>query len=66
MTRMSYKRNDGNYNQHKKTDTAIMKTYMKPTVTVVALCGRQQMLTVSGEISGYGKSASGFSQDDDV
>ena len=40
------------------------KTYTKPTATVVALHARQQLLTVSGEISGYGKSGSGFSQDE--
>ena len=39
------------------------KTYTKPTARVVALHARQQMLKVSGEISGYSKSASGFSQD---
>ncbi len=41
------------------------KAYTKPTARVVALHA-QQMLTVSGEISGYGKSGSGFSQDDDT
>ena len=40
------------------------KTYITPTVRVVALHARQQLLTVSGEISGYGKSGSGFSQDE--
>ena len=40
------------------------KAYTKPTVRVVALHARQQLLTVSGEISGYGKSGSGFSQDE--
>ena len=40
------------------------KAYTKPTVRVVALHVRQQMLTVSGEISGYGQSGSGFSQDE--
>ena len=40
------------------------KTYMTPTARVVALHARQQLLTVSGEISGYGKSGSGFSQDE--
>ena len=49
----------------KKTDSTMKKTYTKPTVTVIALHARQQLLTVSGEISGYGKSGSGFSQDDD-
>ena len=42
------------------------KAYTKPTERVVALHARQQLLTVSGEISGYGKSGSGFSQDDDT
>ena len=46
-----------------KTVTTMKKTYTKPTARVVALHARQQMLTVSGEISGYSKSASGFSQD---
>ena len=36
---------------------------MTPAAMVVALHA-QQMLTVSGEISGYGKSGSGFSQDE--
>ena len=40
------------------------KAYTKPTVTVVALHARQQLLTMSGEISGYSKSGSGFSQDE--
>ena len=40
------------------------KTYTKPTARVVALHARQQLLTLSGEISGYGKSGSGFSQDE--
>lgn len=40
------------------------KAYTKPTARVVALHARQQLLTVSGEISGYGKSGSGFSQDE--
>ena len=40
------------------------KTYMTPTARVVALHARQQLLTVSGEISGYGTSGSGFSQDE--
>ena len=42
------------------------KAYTKPTERVVALHARQQLLTVSGEISGYGKSSGGFSQDDDT
>ena len=37
---------------------------MTPAAMVVALHARQQLLTVSGEISGYGKSGSGFSQDE--
>ena len=40
------------------------KAYTKPTARVVALHARQQLLTVSGEISGYSKSGSGFSQDE--
>ena len=40
------------------------KTYTKPAARVVALHARQQLLTVSGEISGYSKSGSGFSQDE--
>ena len=42
------------------------KAYTKPTARVVALHARQQLLTVSGEISGYGMSSGGFSQDDDT
>ena len=42
------------------------KAYTKPTARVVALHARQQLLTVSGEIPGYGKSSGGFSQDDDT
>ena len=42
------------------------KAYTKPTERVVALHARQQLLTLSGEISGYGKSSGGFSQDDDT
>ena len=38
--------------------------YERPSMRVVALHARQQLLTVSGEISGYGKSGSGFSQDE--
>ena len=37
---------------------------MTPAARVVALHARQQLLTVSGEISGYGTSGSGFSQDE--
>ncbi len=40
------------------------KAYTKPTARVVALHARQQLLTMSGEISGYSKSESGFSQDE--
>ena len=40
------------------------KAYTKPTERVVALHARQQLLMVSGEISGYSKSGSGFSQDE--
>lgn len=40
------------------------KTYMTPTARVFALHARQQLLTMSGEISGYSKSGSGFSQDE--
>ena len=38
---------------------------MTPTARVVALHARQQLLTVSGEISGYSRSSNSFSQDDD-
>lgn len=42
------------------------KTYERPAVRVVALMQRQQLLTVSGEISGYKQSSGGgFSQSDD-
>ena len=47
-----------------KTVTTMKKTYMTPAARVVALHARQQLLTVSGEISGYSKSGSGFSQDE--
>ena len=47
-----------------KTVTTMKKAYTKPTARVVALHARQQLLTVSGEISGYGKSSGGFSQDE--
>ena len=40
------------------------KAYTKPTAWVFALHARQQLLTVSGEISGYSQSGSGFSQDE--
>lgn len=39
------------------------KAYTKPAARVVALHARQQLLTLSSEISGYGKSESGFSQE---
>ena len=42
------------------------KTYMTPAARVVALHARQQLLTVSGEISGYSRSSNSFSQDDDT
>ena len=38
---------------------------MTPAAMVVALHARQQLLTVSGEISGYSPSSNSFSQDDD-
>ena len=41
------------------------KAYTKPTARVFALHVRQQLLTVSGEISGYIRSSNSFSQDDD-
>ena len=40
------------------------KEYTKQKEREVALNARQQLLTVSGEISGYGKSSGGFSQDE--
>ena len=40
------------------------KAYTKPTARVIALQQRHHLLTVSGEISGYQKSSSGFSQDE--
>jgi len=39
--------------------------YERLSVRVIALQQRQQQLTMSGEISGYSKSGSGFSQDDE-
>ena len=42
------------------------KAYTKPTERVVALHARQQLLKVSGEISGYSQSSNSFSQDDDT
>ena len=40
------------------------RQYERPAMRVVALQQRQQLLTVSGEISGYSKSGSGFSQNE--
>lgn len=40
------------------------KAYTKPTMRVVALQQRHHLLGMSGEISGYQKSSSGFSQDE--
>ena len=48
-----------------KTVTTMKKAYTKPTERVVALHARQQLLKVSGEISGYSQSSNSFSQDDD-
>ena len=48
-----------------KTDSTMKKAYTKPTARVVALHARQQLLTVSGEISGYSQSSNSFSQDDE-
>ena len=39
--------------------------YEKPVVRVVALQHQQPLLGVSGEIPGYSKSGSGFSQDEE-
>lgn len=41
------------------------KAYTKPMMRVIALQQRHHLLTVSGEISGYQKSSSGFSQDEE-
>ena len=41
------------------------KAYTKPTMRVVALQQRHHLLGMSGEISGYQKSSSGFSQDEE-
>lgn len=46
--------------------TKMKRHYERPAMRVVALQQRHHLLTVSGEISGYGKSSSGFSQDDDT
>ncbi len=40
------------------------RQYMKPVTRVIVLKQQQLLLTVSGEISGYSKSGSGFSQDE--
>ena len=42
------------------------RTYEKPTTKVIILQEREYLLSLSGEISGYGKSSGGFSQDDDT
>ena len=41
------------------------KAYTKPTIRVVALQQRHHLHGMSGEISGYQKSSSGFSQDEE-
>lgn len=38
--------------------------YMKPTVMMVSIQQQQHLLTLSGRISGYSKSDSGFSQEE--
>ena len=53
-----------NFYNIQKTDSTMKKAYTKPAARVVALHARQQLLTMSGEISGYGKSESGFSQNE--
>ena len=40
------------------------RTYEKPTTKVIILQEREYLLSLSGEISGYSKSGSGFSQDE--
>ena len=40
------------------------RQYDKPTMRVVTLQQRHHLLGMSGEISGYQKSSSGFSQDE--
>lgn len=40
------------------------RQYDKPTMRVVILQQRHHLLGMSGEISGYQKSSSGFSQDE--
>ena len=40
------------------------KAYTTPAARVVALHARQQLLMVSGEISGYSNKGSRFSQDE--
>jgi len=41
------------------------RQYERPAMRVVAHQQRHHLLGVSGEISGYSKSGSGFSQDED-
>ena len=41
------------------------RQYMKPVTRVIALKQQQHLLAVSGEISGYQKSNSGFTQDEE-
>jgi hypothetical protein len=41
------------------------RTYEKPSMRVVALQQQRHLLDLSGEISGYSQSSSGFSQDDE-
>ena len=40
------------------------RQYEKPATRVIALQQRHHLLGMSGEISGYQKSSSGFSQDE--
>ena len=41
------------------------RQYERPAMRVVALQQRHHLLGMSGEIPGYSKSGSGFSQDED-
>ena len=41
------------------------RQYERPAMRVVALQQRHHLLGMSGEISGYQKSSSGFSQDEE-
>lgn len=41
------------------------RTYENPTTKVIILQEREYLLSLSGEISGYGKSSGGFSQSGD-